>query len=593
MAIGLSATALPDEASVRLRLDSVVGYDTVLRDYSVATADANAAEAEAAAWAPTGSGVTVSGQEGRLVVSATAGLTGAKWVTYHFANLTVGQRYTINVWVDALANGVEVRLSRGATGVRSIYGPSYVSAQPAAGNGATLLAYEFVAAATSEDVRLTPYTASGGATFAILGLSIRNVPTQRFPFFQDVAASDLANWAYDNAAPLNGATLALSSSSSALPSGATLANVYGEFRSSGSGVTATWLAGAAGIKRTVTGLIVGQRYRASMHVLAQQLTFTNGSITASAPKRVVLTTPGAAYSSTASTAGWVTVEFTAVATSQVIRATVDETFTASGGSASTRQVVTITERGLYVEDRYATIADAYTLRSLTRSDSNGTRPVRLFEGQGLSDGVLVTVDPEPALVGLVTYTAVVRDTVGNVDVTVHASASLDGLVRRSRIAPASLPARGEWYELTPGLTLGRESTTTVAQVINRSDPLVTLGAQTLRSGTLRVFATDYAMGAALEAVFNTGEIVFLRQPDHAGLDMYVVGTRTSLELQPELTSPRRWILSVDYIEVAPPTTALRGSLGWTFAASTARNATFDASRQEFPTFLALLIGPEA
>lgn len=589
MAIALTATPLPSEAAVRLRLDSVVGYNTVLSDYSVGSASENVADV--LLWVTSG-GTNVIAQAGRLRVQFPAPGGGTGYVTRTFGGLTVGQRYTVNVWVQGFANGVEVKLGRGATAVRSIYGTGYASAGPNAGIGPTLLTYEFVASATSEAVRLTGLTAGGIAgTFDILGVSIRNVPTARFKFMQDTTVSDAANWTGIATVPTGGAVFGPGASTTALPSGVSQILTYTEYRSTGTGVTATWPSGT-GIKRTISGLTVGQKYRVSLAAQGQVTTFVNNSVTSAAPLRVQVGVQGVG-SGLPSTSGWATYDFVATASSHVVTASYPDTFTTYGGSGADRQLGQLWQRGLYVEDLYVSLSDAYTLKSLTRADNNGTRPVRLYEGQGLSDGALVTTDPEPALSGLISYTAVVRDVVGGTDVTVFASTSLDGQVTRSRIAPASIPSQGQWYDLAPDISLDRASTTTLAQVINRPDPIVTLGTQALRAGTLSIFADDYAMGTALESVFNRGEIVFVRQPDHPGLDMYIVGTRTSLRIQPELTRPRRWVLDVDYAEVAAPTTPLRGSIGWTIAESLERNPTLAASRAEFPTVLSLLLGPDA
>jgi hypothetical protein len=585
MAIALSATPLPDEAAVRLRLDSVVGYNTIIEDYSVAGLAAN--QTYSAGWVPTGAGITVSGSSDRIGV-ATQVSDGTRYVTRTLTGLTIGSRYSVTVWVPFVSNA-QVVLSRGATQVRYTYGNP--SAMPSAGTGATYLVYEFVASATTEAVRLTPRTASGGvANFWISGISIRQVPTQRLTYYQDQAVNDSVNWTQIAGTPAGGSPV-FTSGSSVVPTGQTEYNVWGEYKSTGVGVTATYAGNTHGLRRTVSGLTVGQKYRVNLYSWATLRTFVNGTGTTQ-PLQMAVGVQGKGMGM-ASTGRWLTYEFMATATSHVIEARIVSSFSVYGGNDPTRQTVNLQQWMLYVEDLYASLTDAYTLTSLTRADNNGTRPVRLYEGQGLSDGVLVTVDPEPALRGLVSYTAVVHDSVGNTDVTVYASTSLDSLVHRSRIAPASIPSQGQWYDLAPEMSLGRSTTTTLAQVINRPDPLVTLGSQTLRSGTMQIFANDYQMGAALEAVFNRGEIVFVRQADHPGLDMYIVGTRTSLNIQSQLTTPRRWILEVDYSEVAAPTTLLRGSIGWTVATSLARNSTLAASRAEFPTVLDLLIGPSA
>jgi len=112
-----------------------------------------------------------------------------------------------------------------------------------------------------------------------------------------------------------------------------------------------------------------------------------------------------------------------------------------------------------------------------------------------------------------------------------------------------------------------------------------------RAGTLEIFAPTYAEAAALESVYASGEVVYLRQPDYPGLDMYHTATRTSVTPQPEGTTIKRWLLSVDYVEVGAPTGPLLGAIGWTFDAATALISTFDVARATFTTFNAATVGP--
>lgn len=411
-----------------------------------------------------------------------------------------------------------------------------------------------------------------------------------------LTSSDSSNWSILSSAPANGSQSVSNVWYSSLPTG----NQYiliGYFRSSGSATTATYAAGVAGVTRAISGLTVGNRYRVNVAAEANVLYYAAGSSSSSMQRQpLALGVQGIGRGASSASGGWLAYEFTATSTSHVVELVITSSFNAFGGSSHTsnnQQYAELQEYALYVEDLFASSTAPYTLKTLTRSDDNGTRSVRLYEGQGLSDGVLVTTDPEPALTGLVSYTAVVHNSTSGTDTTVNASATLAGSVGRSRLAPASVPSQGQWFDYALDLSMSRDTTSVVTQVINRPDPLVTLGSQTLRSGTLTVYTPDYQSGAALEAVFNRGEVVFMRQPDYPGLDMYLVGTRTSLTPQVRVGKPAVWTLAVDYTEVTAPTTPLRGSLGWTIAESLARNATLAASRAEFPTVLDLLIGPES
>jgi len=585
MAVSLTATPQPDTASVRLRLDATVDANPVVWDYSTAGIGNNAFYNSQ--WVETGAGWIKYHSAVSIIVSDSVH-NGTTYITRTFTGLTIGQRYSVTVWMspDSVA---QVILGRGTTAVRSFYAIS--SASPDSGNGSSPYTYEFVAATTSEEMRLTfRSTSSGSIGASLTALSIRPIPSQRLAYFQNVAASDSGNWSQITAVPAD-ATATTTAPSFPLPAGGNQYSVLCTYRMTG-GEPVQFLPGTVGLKRTITGLTVGRTYRVNMRVAANSVMedTSSGSVTASRLSMVA----GVAGKGvgTPSTADWITHTFVATATSHVVEARI-ASFSEVYANPAGEVYVQLLESVLYVEDMFANLAEPYTLTSLVRSDANGTRSVRRYEGQELSAGVLVTTDPEAALIGLVKYTAKVLDNLANKTITVDATADFNGSVTRSRIAPASLPSQGGWYDLATGLSIGRATTSAVAQVINRPDPLVTLGSQTLRSGTVSIFCDTFETGMALERVFNLGEVVLLRQPDYMGLDMYLVGTRTSLDLQEEVTDPRRWVLSVDYTEVAAPTTPLRGSIGWTIAESYARNATLAASRAEFPTVLSLLVGPQS
>lgn len=580
MAVTLTATPLPEDAAVRLRLDAVYDAPAPLAAEDYRGMTAAAVSPYASLWTPSNADGSVALVNGAVLLkgSSTAGGTS---FTRLLTGLTVGARYVVQIWQGPSA-WVQATLAgqtlRALTETGSVPG------------NLTYLRFEFVATATSHPLTLTPYVA--GQTIYLYGLQVQQYATARTMYKTDVAVSDAANWSHGGAAVTGGYRPApYASWYASAPIGWSHYNpANATFYSSAAGTTADYPAGSQSLRRTLTGLVVGHRYtvtvRGEAWLFTADLGYGSGARWQPGIVGIGWANPSAGLTNASYT-------FTATATSHVLDVRLVDAFTASGGYAAgtPRTYVQVGIDYVLLEDTTPNPV-TYSLVALTRGDANGTRPVRMYDGQAISDGVLVTTDPEAALTGFISYTAVVQPSSGTA-VRVQASVDMTGLVSRGRIAPASVPSLGGWFDLSTGVTIGRESTTTVAQVINRPDPLVTLGSQTSRSGTLSIWCPTYEAGTALEAVFNTGEVVLVRQPDYLGLDMYVVGTRTSLDLQREMTDPRRWVLEVEYTEVAAPTTNLRGSIGWTIAESFARNATLDTSRAEFPTVLDLLIGPEA
>jgi len=306
-------------------------------------------------------------------------------------------------------------------------------------------------------------------------------------------------------------------------------------------------------RRTLTGLVIGSSY--TVEIKAERSTYTTFEVL------------GKGSSAIPSGSGvWShTLTFTATATSHVL------------------SINTVFNNLPYIQNiKVSLIPPAYSF-SLTRSDANGIVPVRLFEGQGISGGALIVTDYEPSLTGPLTYT---------VNTTTAATVTTTLALQETWLTVPVAPQYSAQADLVTGLTSARETTTTVHKIINRPDPILTLGALRLRSGSLTVWCPSYAVGRTLEAVYGRGEIVMLRQSDYAGLDMFHAATgNVSLALEDTMTPTRRWLLSVDYTEVKRPSGALTGAIGWTYAASTARNATYGASALEFPTYGDLLIGP--
>lgn len=225
----------------------------------------------------------------------------------------------------------------------------------------------------------------------------------------------------------------------------------------------------------------------------------------------------------------------------------------------------------------------YARFSLTRTDANGVRPVRLLEGQEITDGSLVVEDAEAALTGAITYQ--LTSALGAITT---ASTTLDGVVGYY-LHPALHPQWTAVLPLVTGYFATRTAATIVHEVIGRPDPVARLGALRLRRGTLTLWCESYeALTAALD-VYRRGEVVLLRQGDYAGLDMYHIATDTQEEgFDPEY---RRWRLAVTFVEVAVPRGGLLGSPTWTWDDLAATYPTWDAVMAAFPDWNAVQIGP--
>lgn len=223
--------------------------------------------------------------------------------------------------------------------------------------------------------------------------------------------------------------------------------------------------------------------------------------------------------------------------------------------------------------------------TLTRSDANGIRPVRLYAGQDLESGALIVTDYEAALSGAITYTVTTTETD-----TATTALNLD----ETWLMVPVTPQYSTRLSLVEGYEESLEARSTVHKIIDSPDVAVSLRPMGKRSGTLTIWCADYTDAKAIRSLYARGAIVMLRQATYPGLDMYHTCTgRLSVRPKPDNTPQRRWEVTVDYTETQRPTDALSGALGWDIAASMERNPTYASSAAEWPTYADLLVGPTA
>lgn len=223
--------------------------------------------------------------------------------------------------------------------------------------------------------------------------------------------------------------------------------------------------------------------------------------------------------------------------------------------------------------------------TLTRSDANGTAPVRLLEDQEPIGGSLVVTDYEPALTGTLTYS--VTDSAA---VTVSDTADLTGLVAHPVLVSPVRPQHRVDLVAVTDYSHSRESNATVHPIIERTDPIVIYGGLRTRQGTVNLYAPSYAEALAIEDVFDSGEVALLRQTDHDGMDAYMIAERTSVSVFQGATVERRWQVAVEFVE-AVVDAPLLGGAGWTYADLLENYPTVFAVANAFTDFNDLAVGP--
>ena len=214
--------------------------------------------------------------------------------------------------------------------------------------------------------------------------------------------------------------------------------------------------------------------------------------------------------------------------------------------------------------------------TLTRSDVNGTRPVRLPAGALPGDGTLRFTDFEPALTGQVQYRAYTA--------TEEASAwiTLGGQLPRfvmPTIPLYSVEARNVFAYSAP-----RTTRSTVKEVVGRRGPIVIQAPMGTRRGTLSVLCDDHQEVLRLSSMLERGQTVFYRQSEHAGMDMYFHAT----EVEP-VPNSGKWELNVTYVELEYPTGPVQSDASWTFAKLAKEPTTFAAVANEYTDYSYLVL----
>lgn len=227
------------------------------------------------------------------------------------------------------------------------------------------------------------------------------------------------------------------------------------------------------------------------------------------------------------------------------------------------------------------VTGAASTITLTRSDANGSREVRLHSAV-TTGGALTATDYEPALSG-----AEVRYTVTDDD-GYQETATVAMNVGHPWIHVPTDPRFRKRLLSVLDYSAGRDSAASVHWLIDRGDPVVVSGPARTREGSLSVLTTSHMEAVQVQDVADASTVM-VRTTDHGDLDFYGVITRSSVTPSGENTSPRRWIVTLDFSETRPPS----GDLGpeWTIDDVAASAFTIDDIAYDYETVFKLVVGP--
>lgn len=292
----------------------------------------------------------------------------------------------------------------------------------------------------------------------------------------------------------------------------------------------------ADTSRTITGLTVGQSYRVQVEVKRQV-----GHIRVGVSGSGLAVNTG--YLST-NYAAWqtVTLDFTATATSHFLNLTARSNTTWAFPDSYFRRIKVTGPTGTWK-----------TLRIRRTSDANSAAPVWVRNPAGVdtAGGSATLYDYEPALTGTVVYDAYdgadngVRATV---TVGQPTDATWVSLPAKASNTSPYVPPNMDLFKVTDWAE-GQDTIGRTHQIIGRTDKVGNPGPLALRAGTFDVLGLSYAAVKELRTLLGAGDVALLRQPTHAGLDLYFTVSDISTRYD---TDAQTWTATVSYDEVPKP-----------------------------------------
>lgn len=199
-----------------------------------------------------------------------------------------------------------------------------------------------------------------------------------------------------------------------------------------------------------------------------------------------------------------------------------------------------------------------TVTRIQRTDRNGSYDVRVITDLlpwTAAQGTL-TLDDYEAAAGTSTYTVTTSADV----VTGSAVLTLDGIWLGVPVTP-QFSAK---VQTVTGYGAGLESRNTVLEPDGSPNPIVIIRSASGRRGQLSLWAGTYEAALALLRLCGRGQIIFLRQTDHGGMDMFFTATGANLSTLRTDGTSSVFGVDVQYIEVPRPRGPLSGALGWTW-----------------------------
>ena len=231
-----------------------------------------------------------------------------------------------------------------------------------------------------------------------------------------------------------------------------------------------------------------------------------------------------------------------------------------------------------------TITTTTALVSLVRADNNGTANVRTRGDDVLgfipAPGVdIVATDYEPSA-GTVVYTA--TDTAG-----ATAQVTVEFTLDTPWIFVPVMPNYSSQLQTVTAYNAQVPGRSTVHEPLGKQAPTVVIRAMGTKRGQLGLWAGTHQAAQGILDTLSRGEVLMLRQQEHAGMDMYFIALDADLDTLTVAGAGTLLGVTVRYLQVSRPVGNLAAALGWDFAALGASAPDFAALTTKYATFEAM------
>lgn len=226
------------------------------------------------------------------------------------------------------------------------------------------------------------------------------------------------------------------------------------------------------------------------------------------------------------------------------------------------------QKGVWENLAYTFIAESETV-TLRLVNAGG---VSEYSGTSFDNMTIVTVSPDPISItrvdaggsvviatgspsnGNMTYTDTGMDLVGDVAYTVYdgwKTLPTQNIILGAVSPIIRVPSEGVMHriDMITNYEANRTGMSSVHQIIGRPEPVVILRPLTMRRGTIAFWFVDAESAMEVENLANMSKVMVLVVPEYPHMDMSFIAESTSLIPDPEEADSRRWIVTMQYVEV--------------------------------------------